>query len=296
MKRLRLGGQAVIEGIMLKSENFWALGTRNFNDDIEVQTNPLNPSKLNIFWKMPFIRGTKALVDAIGLGFKALTISAQKAAETENKAGEIESELSTGHMVIAIGSAVIAAVVLFIVLPAFFVKFLYTTSFPNFLINLIEGIIKVGILVGYIASISLMSDIKRIFEYHGAEHAVIHIYEMDEELVASPEMAKNIRHVRCGTSFLMLVMIVSIFIFSLLGRPPFFERVLYHLAIIPLVAGVSYEIIRFAGNHQNNKFVRLIMIPGLTLQRLTTRIPDNEQLEVAIETLKELVRLEESRI
>lgn len=292
MSKIKLGGQAVIEGIMLKGENYWTLGIRNQNNEIEIESESLKKSdKLAKFWKLPLLRGIKALGEAFTLGYKALSISAYKAAETEEEEG---SELNAWHMGLAIIVAMVMATGLFVVTPAFFIKFLYTTDLSSFSINILEGSLKILILVAYISVISLMPDIKRVFAYHGAEHAVIHAYERGEELIPSENMAQNVRHVRCGTSFLMLVMITSILIFSLLGKPPFLERILYHLAIVPLVAGVSYEIIKFAGKHSESKYVQLLMFPGLTMQKLTTRIPDEAQLEVGIAALKELVRLEES--
>lgn len=293
MSKIKLGGQAVIEGIMLKGSNYWTLGIRNPDNQIEIQSESLNKSGKFVFlWKLPLFRGIKALGEAFSLGFKALSISAYKAAETEEEG----AELSSWHMAVAVIIAVLMSSALFIVTPAFFVKFLYGTSLSPISINILEGALKIMMLAGYIGGISFMPDIKRVFEYHGAEHAVIHAFERNEELMPSEKMAQNVRHVRCGTSFLMLVMITSILVFSLLGRPPFIERVLYHLAIVPLVAGISYEIIKFAGNHSENKYVRLLMLPGLTMQKMTTRVPDTDQLEVAIATLKELVRLEKSKI
>lgn len=292
MSKMKLGGQAVIEGIMLKSENYWTLGIRNQNNEIELQSEILKKSKrFETLWKLPLFRGIKALGEAFTLGYKTLSISAYKAAETEEEDGE---ELTPWHMAIAIIIAMSAATGLFVITPAFFIKFLYTTNLSSVAINILEGSLKIFILAAYIRVISFMPDIKRVFEYHGAEHAVIHAVEKGEELVPNDKMAQNIRHMRCGTSFLMLVMITSVLIFSLLGKPPFLTRVLYHLAIVPFVAGISYEIIKFAGNHSDNKLVQILMVPGLTMQRMTTRVPDTGQLEVAIATVKELIRLEES--
>lgn len=286
---IKLGGQAVIEGIMLKSKNFWTLGLRLPDGSIHLESNELKGSvKLKAFWRLPVIRGTKALIEALSLGYKALSISAFKAAEDV----EGEAELGAGHMALAIVVAVAMTTLLFIATPAFFARILYNTSLTPFFINLIEGLIKISILVGYIGIISRLPDIKRVFEYHGAEHAVIHAYERNEPMEPNKKMADNIRHVRCGTSFLVLVMITSIIIFSMMGRPPFIERILLHLAIVPLVAGISYEIIKYAGNHSNKLIVKLIMLPGMNLQRMTTRRPADDQLEVAIQTLNELVRLE----
>jgi uncharacterized protein YqhQ len=217
---------------------------------------------------------------------KALTASAQHAALEE------EEELKGWHMGVVIILTVLASVGMFIVAPAFFAKFLYQRINSPFLINILEGIFKISILVGYIWSISRLKDIARVYQYHGAEHAVIHAYENGEELIASDAMAENTRHMRCGTSFLLMVMMISIVFFSLLGKPPFALRVLYHLAIVPFIAGISYEIIKLAGRNSDNKLIRLIMVPGLALQRMTTRIPSTDQLDVAIAALKELIRVE----
>lgn len=289
MDKIKLGGQAVIEGIMLKSAHFWTLGLRLPDGSIHVESKPLTAGqRLKRLWKLPVVRGFKALIEAVTLGYKALSISAYKAAQDEEEG----IEMGFGHMVLAIAVSVAGAVSLFIAMPAFFARALYSTPLSPFFINLFEGLFKIFVLVVYIWVISRLEDIERVFEYHGAEHAVIHAYERNELLEPNAKMAKNIRHMRCGTSFLVLVMITSILIFSLIGRPPFVERVLYHLAIVPVVAGISYEIIKFAAKYSGNIFVKLIMAPGMSLQRMTTRKPDESQMQVAIETLNELVRLE----
>lgn len=287
MSDINIGGQAVIEGLMLRGKNNWVLGLRSPENEIVVEAMPLKfISKKHSFLKLPIIRGSIALVEALILGMKALTLSAKFASSEE------EEELKGWHMVLAIVIAMSLAVGLFIITPAFLAKTMYKYIDSPVLINLFEGILKITILTIYIWSISRLKDIARVYEYHGAEHAVIHAFENNETLEPSLELSKHTRHMRCGTSFLLLVMITSILIFSFLGKPPLVERILYHLAIVPIIAGISYEIIRFAGKHSKNKLVQVLMSPGLMLQYMTTRQPSIDQLEVAMAALKELLRVE----
>lgn len=288
MSKFQIGGQAVIEGLMLRGKSHWVLGVRLPDNNILIDATKLNSlTQRHAFWKLPLVRGCVALIESVSLGMKALTASAQLAAIEEE--GE---ELKGWHMALVIVITVLIATGLFVVTPALFAKFLYGHFKSPILINLLEGSFKISILVAYIWAVSKLKDIARVYEYHGAEHAIIHAYEHGDELVPSEKMAENIRHVRCGTSFLILVMITSILVFSLLGKPPFALRVLYHLAIVPFIAGLSYEIIRIAGRHSDSKFIRFIMAPGLAMQRMTTRTPSNDQLEVAIAAFEKLIEVE----
>ena len=229
--------------------------------------------------KKPLLRGVVALFESLYEGMKALTYSAQMS-------GEEEEQLSDREMVMTILTSVLLAVGLFIVLPTWSMRFLHTLTNDPMLLNLAEGVLRMLIFISYIAAISSMNDIQRVFQYHGAEHKTIYTYE-----AGLPLKVENVRqfttlHPRCGTNFLMIVMLISMFIFTFLGWPNLVERILSRVILMPVIAGVSYEIIRFAGAHADNTCVHYAIMPGLLLQKLTTRQPDDSQMEVAIASLK----------
>jgi len=281
-----LGGQAVLEGVMLRGKRNWVLSVRAPDDTIIVQARKLNSLlERSPIARLPLIRGFIALIESLTLGVRAISISAQQAA------GEQEEELSAREIAVAIAISILLAVVLFIAVPAAFARALYELFESPLLINLLEGLVKIAIFTGYIWAISHIKDIARVFEYHGAEHKVIHSHEAGETVSVETATKHTTLHVRCGTSFLLLVLVLSIFIFSFLGRPPLLERVLYHIAIIPLIAGMAYEVIKAAGSRPS-RIIRAVVAPGLALQRLTTREPSPSQIEVAIVALEKLLKVE----
>ncbi|NLZ53510.1 MAG: DUF1385 domain-containing protein [Thermoanaerobacteraceae bacterium] len=275
----KIGGQAVIEGVMMRGPKTTAIAVRK-DDDIIIKTqeNRSLQDKYS-FLKLPILRGMVALVEMLVLGIQTISYSASVAGL------EDEEELTGKDIAFALVSALGFAVLLFIVLPTIVARFLSGNLQSPFLLSFIEGLIRIAIFVIYIAAISLMKDIRRVFEYHGAEHKVVHCYENNEKL--TPENAKKYTtiHPRCGTSFMMVVMVVSILLFSLMGWPGLILRIVSRIVMLPVVSGVSYEFIRLAGK-SDSPFIRLINTPGLWLQRLTTREPDESQLEVAIAALK----------
>ncbi|HEY5472582.1 MAG TPA: DUF1385 domain-containing protein, partial [Candidatus Limnocylindrales bacterium] len=306
------GGQAVIEGVVMRTADRWALAVRKPSGDMYVTVNPiLTIAQKHPRWnKFPF-RGIFALADSLIIGVKALSISAgvslqetgdeaegEQAADqrAEDKGAgdpappeeEPEGAKAIGGLPIAI-SLVLALVLflgLFIVLPAWLAK-QFDKSVHNVVVyNLIEGGIRIGIFVLYLAAMDLMPDIRRVFQYHGAEHKVVHAYESGEPLTPESAAKFSTAHMRCGTAFLLIVFVISILVFSLMGRPALWLRLLERLAIIPFVAAFSYEIIKFAGKHEDSRAMKVIMSPGLLLQKLTTRQPDESQLEVAIVSLQ----------
>lgn len=279
-KKLSVGGQAVIEGVMMRGQDKIAVAVRQPDGDIAVDVRPVSSirDKYPIL-KKPLLRGVFALFESLYEGMKALTYSAQVS-------GEEEEQLSDKEMVMTIATSVLLAVGLFIVLPTWSMRFMHTLTNDPMLLNLAEGIMRMLIFIGYIAAISSMKDIQRVFQYHGAEHKTIYTYE-----AGLPLQVENVRqfttlHPRCGTNFLMIVMLISMFIFTFLGWPNLVERILSRVILMPVIAGVSYEIIRFAGNHADNACVHYAILPGLLLQKLTTRQPDDSQMEVAIASLK----------
>lgn len=281
------GGQAVIEGVMMKGRNHIATAVRRSAGDIIVESREITPwSKRFPILKYPILRGALALVEAMVVGIKALSFSASQFAEEE------DVELSTKDMVLMILFAFGISILFFVVLPAYAIRYVEAHIQYNVFLNLVEGLIKVSIFLGYVAAIGLMPDIRRVFQYHGAEHKTIHAYEAGEELTVENVQKYSTLHPRCGTNFIFIVLLVSVFVFSFFGRPPFLERVLIHIAILPLVAGISYEVLKQAGKKEPLWIFRVLALPGLWLQKLSTRPPSDDQVEVAIRSLQEVLALE----
>jgi len=285
-EKLRVGGQSVVNGVMMRSENLYSIALRNQSKEIDVELFSVKSIiKKYPIAKVPLIRGAVALIENLTLGFKALMYSVDKTS------GE-EVEISWLHMTISIILAVALTFGLFFTLPTFLGKFIYQ-SIPNiFLYNLIEGLIRLTILICYIIFTSFLKDIKTLYEYHGAEHKVIHAYEAGDELTASKVSKYSTLHMRCGTAFLMIVVVISIIIFSLLGRQSLIQRIIYRIILVPLIMGISYEFIRLAGKFPESLILKIVSFPGLLLQRITTRIPSEEQLEVAIVALEKVINRE----
>lgn len=290
-KAVTYGGQAVIEGVMMKGKRHLATAVRRGEGDIIVQSKEITPwSQRFPILKYPIFRGALALIEAMIIGIGALNFSASQFAEEE------EVELTTKDMVLMILFAFGLSIVFFIILPALAIRFVQDQITNNVLLNLVEGLIKVTIFLGYVAAIGLMPDIRRVFQYHGAEHKTIHAYERGEELTVENVQKYSTLHPRCGTNFIFIVLIVSVFVFSFFGRPPFLERILIHLAILPLVAGLSYEVLRQAGKDKPLLIFRILALPGLWLQKLSTREPSNDQVEVAIRSLEEVLAMENNQV
>lgn len=282
-----VGGQAVIEGVMMRGKRHWSLAVRQPDGGIYLKTEELQPLALRYpILKWPVLRGIIGLWESMSLGIKALSISANISVEEE------DFTISKKEMALSFGLGIIMAVVLFIVLP------LYATKqvegwFPNSaLFILAEGILRILILVLYIVVVSRISQLRRLFEYHGAEHKTIHALEHGLELDAANVESFSPLHPRCGTSFLLIVMVLAIIVFSFVGVPGLLWLVVSRLIGIPLIIGLSYEVIKYAGKHADNPLMAVVMYPGLLLQRLTTREPDREQIEVAITALKGVTDLE----
>ncbi|HKX75769.1 MAG TPA: DUF1385 domain-containing protein [Acidimicrobiia bacterium] len=284
---LTVGGQAVIEGVMMRAPGAWAVAVRQPDGAITAMRNHLPRLTSRSRWaRVPLVRGVLVLAESLTLGFRALSWSAQKAA------GEEEAPLSRGQIAGSMTMALAFFALLFIVAPAAAARAL--TDDNNFGFAALEGTIQLGIFLGYLWLLGRSREISRVFAYHGAEHMAIHAYEAGDPL-GSEHIAKYPpAHPRCGTSFLLLVMLLAITIFGLLGRLPLPQLIASRVIGIPVIAGLSYEMLRFAGTHQNNWFGRLMAKPGLWLQKLTTRVPDESQIEVAIASL--LSSLEEEEV
>ena len=286
-EKYKVGGQAVIEGVMMRGKDKVAVAVRQPDGEISVDVKPVSTirDKYPIL-KKPLLRGVVVLFESLCDGMRALAHSAQVS-------GEDEEQLTKKDMALTMLTSALLAIGLFIVIPTWSMRFLHSLTNDAVMLNLAEGFLRMGIFLAYIAAISSMEDIQRVFQYHGAEHKTIYTYEAGLPLEPKNAHGFSTLHPRCGTNFLMIVMLISIFIFTFLGWPNLWERIASRVLMMPIIAGVSYEIIRFAGNHAENPLVHFAILPGLLLQKLTTREPDDSQLEVAMASLKAVLPPEE---
>ncbi|MBN2025743.1 MAG: DUF1385 domain-containing protein [Actinobacteria bacterium] len=285
----RVGGQAVIEGVMMRGRRFWALAVRKPDGDIFTQTEPLNSFLVrHPGWDKPFLRGIFVLGESLVLGWRALSISADIALEEETEGKGIGWLQKT----ISITVAVALAVGLFIALPTWLAPRMMGDDTPVWLWNMVEGGMRVAFFIAYLLLVSLSREMRRVFEYHGAEHQSIHLLENGYPLEPQWALREGTDHLRCGTSFLLLVLVITVIVYSFLGKPAVWLRVLERIAIIPLVAGISYEIMKYA-DRSKSPWMQIITVPGLALQKLTTRRPDEKQAEVALTALKTLMNEED---
>ena len=281
------GGQALIEGILMRGRRYLTAAFRLKDGSIKVVEEELTGIYTKKIRDIPFLRGLVILWDSLFLGMKYLTVSSNFQLEEEDE--KIEGPVLYLTMAISI----VFAVVLFFFLPTLLMQWLYkVTTLSNFVFNLIEGLIRLGIMILYLSLIRKMDDIKRVFSYHGAEHKTISAYEHGETLDIKSIQKYSTAHPRCGTSFLLTVAIVSIFVFSLVSVPNVFLRLLSRLILIPIVAMISYEVIRLLGKYENNPIVKSISKPNLLLQKLTTNEPTDDMVEVAIQAFTRLLELE----
>jgi len=280
-KPVQYGGQAVIEGVMMRGPKESAIAVRLPNGEIEITHQPINAWSSRPFLKLPLLRGFVALVDSLVVGTKALTFSANRSVGEEE--GE---ELGFWEMFLTVAVALGLGLVLFVGLPTGAANLLQGKVPGAILQNLLEGFIRLLVFLLYILGISRLKDIQRIFQYHGAEHKAIFTYEAGEELTVENSRKHPTLHPRCGTSFLLIVVVVSIVVFAFLGLKPLWWRLLSRILLMPVVAGIAYEILKFSAKHMDSPLMRLLVTPGLLLQRLTTREPDDAQLEVALAALK----------
>jgi len=287
-----VGGQAVLEGVMMRGVSVWAVAVRNPEGEIEIESEPLVPwAKRHRLWRLPVLRGVVALGESMKIGFKALAISANAQME-EDEEGEPE-EIGGWVWGLTIALSMLLAIGLFFVVPVGLTSLIKDQLGSPLLFWLIEGLLRTGLFIGYIAAISRMPDLRRVFEYHGAEHKTISCYEAEDELTPARAKLYSRLHPRCGTSFLLIVMVLAIFVFAPIGLPAWYWLVASRILGIPLIAGLSYEVIKWAGKNRRKAWVRAVMWPGLMLQNLTTREPDEEQLAVAIASLNAVLSRED---
>jgi uncharacterized protein YqhQ len=297
-----VGGQAVLEGVMMRGPGNWAVAVRTPSGTIAQVSKPIDSAMArHRVLRLPILRGVMALGESLAIGFRALAISANYAAQEEKPEGEgdgeesaePDTELSRGALIFAFVIAIGFAIALFKVTPGLITELLPIKSGTWFVI--VEGAIRVSLFVGYLALISLLPDLRRVFQYHAAEHKAINAYEAGEELTPETVQRYSLIHPRCGTAFLLWVMVLAVFVFAFFGRPHWYWLIAERILLLPLIAGLAYELIRFAGKHQSNRVLMTLLAPGLWLQRLTTREPSLDQLEVSIRALREVLRLEERR-
>jgi len=276
------GGQAVIEGVMMRGRDRMAIAVRRNPEEIVVHQESVGSiAKKYPVLKIPFIRGVVALCESFAMGLKSLLFSANQFIEEDQ-----QQKLSPMETIFMVAIALLLTVVLFVLLPLGARSLMGNLTKATIWLNLGEGMIRALILVLYILLVSLLKDIRRVFAYHGAEHKTIHAYEAKEELTVQNVQKYTTMHPRCGTSFLLFVVVISALLFSILGRQTILMRIISRILLLPIVAGFSYELIKFAGRHSSIWIVRWISAPGLWLQRLTTRQPDDHMVVVAIAAMK----------
>ena len=276
------GGQAVIEGVMIRGRRFFSLSVRRQNGAIYSIHEPLAQVYSGPLRRLPFFRGVLVLVETLVLGMKALNRSASMA--MADQAGE--EEVPPWIMGVTMAIAFIFGIGLFFVMPLLATWPLERVISSGTVVNLIEGSVRLAVLIGYISGIGLMKDVKRVFAYHGAEHMAVHTHEANLPLEVDNVRRFRTAHPRCGTAFLLTVAVVAVLVFAFIPREPFWWLITSRIVFIPVIAAISYEVIRFNGAHLTNPIARVIGYPGILLQSLTTRIPDDQQIEVAIDAMK----------
>lgn len=298
MKKQNVGGQAVIEGVMMQSKNYRAIAVRKSNGEIELKKERIKSwvqdKKID---KIPFLRGAFVLFETMIQGMKSLNYSSEFFMEDDEEEEDVIDRLlkkifkdkaNDAIMAVSLILAMIISVGLFVLIPTTISGFFSGIIKNNIVLNLIEGIIRISILILYMLGISKNEDIKRTFMYHGAEHKAIYCYENELELTVENAKKFTTLHPRCGTNFLFIVMATSIILFSFFGWPNIFARIVMRIICIPIVAGISYEMIKFLGKY-NNILSKIVAYPGMMLQKITTKEPNDEQLEVAIKALKAVI-------
>jgi uncharacterized protein YqhQ len=284
MSKINIGGQAVLEGVMMRAPRSLAIAVRRPDGDISVKSEVVVPlSERFPIVKLPIVRGAVALFSSLIIGIQALNFSANEAIAEGEEKEELSSWAIGGTMAFAFGMGIL----LFFILPLYLTKLLIPViGDSNIVFNLVDGVIRVSVFLIYIIGISRMKDIQRVFQYHGAEHKSIFTFEAGEELTVDNVRKYSCLHPRCGTSFLLIVMLVSILVFSLIPKLwPFYLKAGSRVFLLPIIAGLSYEVLKWTAKHDSHALVRMVIAPGLALQRLTTREPDDSQIEVAIRSM-----------
>ena len=290
-----VGGQAVVEGVMMRTPSAWAVAVRRPDGRISTVVEDARSVALrNRILRWPVIRGVVALGESLVIGMKALSLAARLSTSDHEGDGEGEAELGRKEIAVALIVAVVFSIVFFKVVPGVVASLLPVDG--TFLFVLLEGLIRVGLFIGYLLFLTLLPDLRRVFEYHAAEHMAINALEAGAPRTAEAAAAHSRIHLRCGTAFLLWVMVIAIIVFAFVGRPALPWLIASRIVLVPVIAGIAYEVIRLAGRYGHNPIIHAVLWPGLLLQRLTTRPADLEVLEVAVAALDAvLVREEENR-
>jgi len=285
-RRIYYGGQAVIEGVMIRGPSSMAIACRKPDGDIVVRDQPLGGVYTGPIRRIPLIRGVIVMWETLALGIRALIYSSNVAM------GQEENEINSRALWVTAFASLALVAVIFFAGPLLLADWLEGLVDSHLVVILIEGLIRLGVIVGYMAGIGLLPDVRRIYAYHGAEHKSIHAFENGDPLEPAAVQKYPTAHVRCGTSFLLTVVVVSVFVFAAVGDPALWLRILSRIVLIPVIAAIAYEIIRLGGAFESNPLTRALMWPNLALQSLTTRQPDDAQVEVALRALKEVLYTE----
>jgi len=281
------GGQAVVEGVMMRGREVWAVAVRRPAGDVHIESHEIDSViKRHPILAKPFLRGVIALGQALAIGYRALSISARESVEEDER-------LSSRQMGLSMVIAGVIFIGLFIILPAVTFGWVGRRVDSSVLTNVLEGVFRVAIFLGYLLLIGRTKDIRRVFAYHGAEHKTIAAFEHDEPLVSERVDRYSTLHVRCGTNFLLLVMVITIFVFTLFGNPGLWWRIGSRILAIPIIAGIAFEMLRIGARFPGSRVVHALMVPGLWLQRITTKPPTTDQIEVAIASFNEVLRREQ---
>ncbi|HET7237205.1 MAG TPA: DUF1385 domain-containing protein [Actinomycetota bacterium] len=280
------GGQAVVEGVMMRGREVWAVAVRQPAGGLHIESHAIDSvAKRHPSLAKPFLRGVIALGQALGIGFRALSVSARESMPEEER-------LSSRQMGLSMAIAVVIFLGLFIILPAVAFRWVGQSVDSSLLTNILEGVFRVALFLGYLLLIGQTKDIRRVFAYHGAEHKTIAAYEHDEPLVPERVDRYSTLHVRCGTNFLLLVMVITIFVFALFGDPGLWWRIGSRILAIPIIAGIAFELLRMGARFPRSRVIHALMAPGLWLQKITTKPPTTDQIEVAIASFNEVLRKE----
>jgi uncharacterized protein YqhQ len=283
------GGQAVVEGVMMRGRDVWAVAVRRPDGTLHIESHEIDSvARRHPILTKPLLRGVIALGQALAIGFRALAISARESAPEEE-------QLTSRQMAVSMAIAVVLFIGIFIAVPAAAFGWVGRRVDSNVLVNVGEGVFRVGLFLGYLALIGRAKEIRRVFAYHGAEHKTIAAYEHGDELTPERIDRYPTLHVRCGTNFLLIVMVITIFVFALFGNPGIGWRIGSRVLAIPLIAGLAFEVLRLGARHPGSRLIRALMVPGLWLQKITTRPPEPDMIEVAIAAFQEVLRREAER-